>query len=73
MAKMSEDKLKAVVANEILRCIGYLGGTIAIERQNALDRYYGRLYGDEVAGQSKVVSQDISEVIEGIMPSIIES
>ena len=42
MAKMDESTLKAIVANEVRRAVGYVGGTIAIEREKSLNYYYGR-------------------------------
>ncbi len=72
MAKMDESTLKAVVANEVRRAIGYVGGTIAIEREKALNYYYGRPFGNEIEGRSQVVSTDVADVIESVMPSIMK-
>jgi len=69
---MDESTLKAVVANEIRRAIGYMGGTIAGEREKALNYYYGRPFGNEIEGRSQVVSTDVADVIESVMPSIIK-
>lgn len=72
MAKMDETTLKAVVSNEVRRAIGYVGGTIAIEREKALNYYYGRPFGNEIEGRSQVVSTDVADVIESVMPSIMK-
>ena len=72
MAKMDESTLKAIVANEVRRAIGYVGGTIAVEREKALNYYYGRPFGNEIEGRSQVVSTDVADVIESVMPSIMK-
>ena len=72
MAKMDESTLKAIVANEVRRAVGYVGGTIAVEREKALNYYYGRPFGNEIEGRSQVVSTDVADVIESVMPSIMK-
>jgi len=72
MAKMDQATLKAVVAGEVRRAIGYMGGTISTDRQKALDYYLGRPFGNEVEGRSSVVSTDVCDVIESILPSLLK-
>lgn len=72
MPKMSDSTLKAVCSAEIRRSIGYMGGTIAFERQKSLDYYLGRPFGNEIEGQSSVVSTDVADVIESILPSLLK-
>ncbi len=72
MAKMDESTLKAIVSNEVRRAVGYVGGTIAIEREKSLNYYYGRPFGNEIEGRSQVVSTDVADVIESVMPSIVK-
>ena len=72
MPKMSVDTLKAVTNGEIRRAIGYMGGIIATERMKALNYSLGRPFGNEIEGQSSVVSTDVSDVIESILPSLLK-
>jgi hypothetical protein len=44
--------------------------TFTRENEELLERYNGELYGDELAGQSKVVSNDVMDVVEADMPSL---
>lgn len=46
-------------------------GELQEERASALDRYFGKPYGDEVAGRSQVVARDTLETIEWFMPSLM--
>jgi hypothetical protein len=47
-------------------------GSLAEERQKALDLYLGRPYGDEQDGRSKVVMRDVADTIEWIKPSLMK-
>lgn len=41
-------------------------------REEALDRFYGRPYGDEIDGRSQVVSQDTKDTILWVMPQLMK-
>jgi hypothetical protein len=72
MARMSQDKLKALVKNEIQTAVTYLGGEIAEERQQAMEFYNSEPFGNEVEGRSQVISHDVYEVVEGMLPDFVE-
>lgn len=42
------------------------------ERKDSLDYYSGEPFGNEVAGRSKVVTRDVLETVEWILPQVIE-
>lgn len=44
---------------------------LTADRADAIDRYYGRPYGDEREGRSKVVDRSVADTIEWIMPSLV--
>ena len=46
-------------------------GTLENERGQALDYYLGRPYGNEIEGRSQVVTSDVLETIEWILPSLM--
>ncbi|MCH7803095.1 MAG: hypothetical protein IH937_03345 [Acidobacteria bacterium] len=48
-----------------------LATDIAKKREALLDGYSQRPYGDEVKGQSSVVTSDISDVVESLLPSLM--
>jgi hypothetical protein len=69
---MDRDRLKAVVSAEIRAAIGGVtGGDGTREREQALDYYLGKPYGDERPGRSQVVSREVADTIEWIMPSLL--
>ena len=47
-------------------------GELASDRADAIDRYLGKEYGNEVAGRSRVVSRDVADVVEGVLANVIK-
>lgn len=71
MPRMSEDELTSIVSNEIQSAIGFHADEFEEERMRATDYYHGRAIGDEREGFSQVVSTDVHDSIEYLMPSIM--
>lgn len=65
------EEVKAVVTHEIDDALGGLGSRIAEERRQAIRFYYGRPFGNEQEGRSRVILTDVADTIEWIMPSIM--
>ena len=68
---MREDELKAILNAEITASIGYLDDELSQQRRKAMDYYLGEPYGNEVEGRSKVVTTEVADTIEWIMPSLL--
>lgn len=71
MTRMSEQELKAIVAAEIADAAAFAGGRLAEERRRALDYYLGEPFGNEQEGRSRVISTDVADTIEWILPSLL--
>lgn len=71
MAKLSDDELGALIDSEFESAMGAEGGTISSERARAWEYYLSKPIGNEVEGESDVVTSDVADVIDGIMPSLI--
>ncbi len=71
MSRMSEQELKAIVAAEIADATAFAGGRLAEERRRALDYYLGEPFGNEQEGRSQVVSTDVADTVEWILPSLL--
>src|SRR3990167_571647 len=69
--KMDEKQLKAAIKNQITNAVGFIGGEISADRKNAMRDYMGQPLGNEIDGRSQVVSTDVQDVIESVMPDII--
>ena len=71
MARLTKTKLLALISQEIQNSLGFYSSDLATQRKNALKYYLGEPLGNEVEGRSSVVSQDLLEVIESILPSLM--
>lgn len=68
---MDEKQLKAAIKKQITNAVGFIGGEISEERQKAMEYYLGEPLGNEIDGRSQVVSTDVQDVIESVMPDIV--
>ena len=76
MAKaLTDDQLKALTESEMRQAVGFFGGKLANQRQKSLVYYEALPKGDlsppEVEGRSSVVSPDVRNVIESILPELM--
>lgn len=76
MAKgMSEDELRTLTDSEMRQSVGYWGGKLAEQRRKAEYYYLGLAKGDltppEVEGRSSVVSPDVRNTIEAMLPQLM--
>jgi hypothetical protein len=67
---ISDAELLAAIDAAEQQALGTLQGEIASDRADAIDRYLGKEYGDEVPGRSRVVSRDVSDVVEGVLANV---
>jgi hypothetical protein len=70
--KMTKRELSAHLEQEISSALGYKDGKLSTQRTDAMDRYYGKKYGNEQEGRSQIVTRDVADVIEWIMPSLMK-
>lgn len=66
-----EARLRAHVSAELIDAKSYIEEEIEPERAANTSYYYGDLFGDEEEGRSKVVSRDVRDTIQAMMPSIM--
>ena len=71
MGRMTDTELKALIHTHISNAAIY-HSEIANRREEALDRYRGEPYGTEQDGRSQVVSKDLMDTVEWIMPSLLK-
>ena len=71
MAKLSKSKLLALISQEISSSLGFYDSDLSTQRKDALKYYLGEPLGNEEEGRSSVVSQDILEVVESMLPSLM--
>jgi hypothetical protein len=70
---LSDSEIANIVGAEEEQAIGYLGegSEIQANRATLLDYYHQRPFGDEIEGQSQVVTSDVSDVVEGMLPQLL--
>jgi hypothetical protein len=68
---MDDAQLAAVIEQEISTSIGSHSGDLAAERALELSYYNSELFGNEIEGESTVVSSDVFDIVEGMLPSLL--
>jgi len=69
--KLTDSDILARAQQEVTSTIGRWGSEISNERAAALDYYLGEQYGDEVEGRSQVITREVMETVEWILPSLV--
>src|SRR3990167_2931074 len=68
---INDETLPSIIEGEIARSIGHFDGSLSEARANEFNYYYGKPFGNEVEGESQVVSTDVADTVEGILPIIL--
>jgi len=71
MPKLSNEEIKAILNAEINGALGYLGGQLSEQRKKSIEYYLGEKLGTEIDGRSQVVSTDVADTIETILPNLL--
>ena len=69
--KKSNKEILSVVSREIHNASGYIGGELVAARKKSLEYYLGEPLGNEQEGRSQVVSNDVLDTVESLMPSLM--
>jgi len=75
MARMREDELRAITDQQMRSAVGVFGGKLSAQRLKAMRYYLCEAVGDlsppEVEGRSTVVSPDVRNTIEAMLPQLM--
>ena len=69
---LPDEELAAMLDTLHRQAVGYLTSEVAAEQETALNYYYGRPFGDEQDGRSKVVDLTVAEVVDNAKASILK-
>ena len=69
--EMDEYQLNSILTSEIRDSLNHFDSEYSQERIRAMDFYLGEPMGNEVEGRSQVVSTEVSDTIEAIMPNLM--
>lgn len=69
---MDDKAIAKAVEAELARSESFMDSRIARERAMAYDYYYGREFGNEIDGRSRVVSADVAQAVDAALPQLLE-
>ena len=67
----TEQEILSIINREIRASSGYIGGEIVSRRKRSLEYYLGKPFGNEQEGRSQVISTDVSDTVEALLPSLM--
>ena len=68
---MTEDELVAHLNNEIESSTGNFNTELSAQREENMEYYLGEKFGNEIDGRSEIVTTDVRDTVEYIMPSLM--
>lgn len=73
LAPKTDDEIISIVQGQLEQSVGYDGkGELTGDRIRALRYYRGEKFGNEIEGRSQIVSRDVAEVIDGLLPDLLK-
>jgi hypothetical protein len=69
---MTDEELRAIVEAEESAALGYSYGDLSREREKALEYYNGKLDVGAPEGRSDVVSTDVRDAVDGMLPDLLD-
>ena len=69
--QMDDDELQGIVASELDDARDWIDNTVSPIRADATKYYRGEPFGNEEEGRSQVVSMDVRDTVQAIMPSLL--
>lgn len=70
--KMDDETFDGLVDDEVAQSVAWLDSAIKDERERNYQFYLGLPLGNEVEGRSKVVSWDVFETVESVLPDLLD-
>lgn len=68
---MDDTRLLSAIESAEELAYGRQNDELSVDREEAINAYLGKPYGNEVEGQSQIVSRDVMDTIEWIKPSLL--
>ena len=69
---LGDDEVVAICQAEIAGSLGFLDGKLAETRLKSLQYYNAEPYGNEIEGSSQIVTTEVRDTVESIMPSLMK-
>jgi len=69
--KMTESELIAYLGSELNSATGHMNSELSKQREDSMKYYLGEKFGNEIDGRSEIVTTDVRDTVEYIMPSLM--
>lgn len=69
---IDKDVLSEIVSRELHSAETWMNSELADQQANNLRYYFAEPFGNEKKGRSQIVTRDVLETIEGIMPELMK-
>ena len=69
--KMNDSELLNFVSSQIEASSGHMNSELSSQREDNMKYYLGEKFGNEIDGRSEIVTTDVRDTIEYIMPSLM--
>ena len=69
--KVTDEKLRGIINSEINNSLGFMGSNLTSQRKKSMEYYMGEKLGTEIDGRSQVVSTDVADTVETILPNLL--
>ena len=71
MAELKDNELVSLLSNEIEQATGHMNSELSSQREDSMKYYLGEKFGNEIDGRSEIVTTDVRDTVEYIMPSLM--
>ena len=68
---MDDLEFKSLLKGEIASAVNHSDSEFTAEREETLRYYLGKPFGNEVENRSQVISTEVSDTVEFMIPSLI--
>ena len=69
--KMTDSELASHLSSEIEQATGHMNSELSNQREDSMKYYLGEKFGNEIDGRSEIVTTDVRDTVEYIMPSLM--
>ncbi len=68
---MTDDELASRLGREVEAATGHMTSELSSQREDSMKYYLGEKFGNEIDGRSEIVTTDVRDTVEYIMPSLM--
>jgi len=69
--QITNDELASRLESEIQNATGHMNSELSEQREDSMKYYLGEKFGNEIDGRSEIVTTDVRDTVEYIMPSLM--